>query len=463
MFPEEFIQRISYQEYVDPGNLLKALKEPSPVSLRVNPAKWSKLPLNAESVPWCSSGYYLPYRPAYTLDPLFHSGCYYPQEASSMFLEKVFRTAAGLGEKLKVLDLCGSPGGKSTHICTLIGPSGLLISNEVIRSRASILAETLTKWGSGNVMVTQNDPIVLGRLTGYFDFILVDAPCSGEGMFRNKAAVSEWSAENAAHCCVRQKRILMDIWPALKENGILVYSTCTFNPGENEENINWLLSRHKAECLRIDVTEYRGVHEIDYHGIYGYGFYPDRIRGEGFFIAAVRKTSAESSRHFRSPRIADFKPGKTDLALASSWTDFLPDRIFKRGEEIMAIPAQQADYFYLFQNLRVVKSGTRIAIRKKDDYIPTHELALSLQLKEKAFPVRQLDLSRALSYLRRDSLNWQVKFKGWNLVTYMGVNLGFVNNLGSRLNNYFPVEWRIRLDITGVSQILPVAWKDAAL
>jgi 16S rRNA C967 or C1407 C5-methylase (RsmB/RsmF family) len=148
MFPEEFIQRISAQEYIVPTTLLKALEESSPVSLRVNRAKWSKQPLNSEPVPWCSSGYYLPYRPAYTLDPLFHSGCYYPQEASSMFLEKVLRSLPGMGESLKVLDLCASPGGKSTHMSSLIGASGLLISNEVIRSRASVLAETLTKWGS---------------------------------------------------------------------------------------------------------------------------------------------------------------------------------------------------------------------------------------------------------------------------------------------------------------------------
>jgi len=461
MFPADFIKRISSQKHIIPATLLKALQEPSPVSLRVNRAKWSKQPLNSEPVPWCSTGYYLPYRPAYTLDPLFHSGCYYPQEASSMFLEKVLRTAAGFGENLKVLDLCASPGGKSTHISGLIGPTGLLISNEVIRARASVLAETLTKWGSGNVMVTQNDPSVLGRLTGYFDLILVDAPCSGEGMFRSSAAVLEWSLENTGHCSVRQKRILMEIWPALKENGILVYSTCTFNPGENEENIQWLLSRNMAECIRIDVNEYPGIYEITHHGIYGYGFYPDKVKGEGFFISVVRKTSGEASRRFRSQRMADYKPGKSDLAIAAEWTDIPSDRILKRGDEIVAIPSDPEDYFYLFQNLKVVKSGTKIAVRRKHDYVPTHELALSIQMKDEAFPVRELDLAKALSYLRRDSLNWQVKSKGWNLVKYKGVNLGFVNNLGNRMNNYFPVEWRIRLDITGVSKILPVAWKDA--
>jgi 16S rRNA C967 or C1407 C5-methylase (RsmB/RsmF family)/NOL1/NOP2/fmu family ribosome biogenesis protein len=460
MFPEEFIQRISSQGYVDPVTLLKALEEPSPVSLRVNPAKWSRLPLNSEPVPWCRNGYYLPYRPSYTLDPLFHSGCYYPQEASGMFIEKIFNALHGSREKVKVLDLCGSPGGKSTHLSDLIGSSGLLVSNEVIRSRASILAETLTKWGSGNVLVSQNDPSVLGRLTGYFDLILVDAPCSGEGMFRSRAAVSEWSIENTDHCSVRQKRILMDVWPALKEDGILIYSTCTFNPGENEENIKWLLSRHQADCQRIDVEMYPGISEIDHQGIYGYGFYPDKVKGEGLFISVVRKTSKEISRRFKSQGKADFKPGKTDIAVAAEWTYFPSERILKRGDEIIAIPAGQEDYFYLFQNLKVVKSGTRLAVRKKNDYIPSSDLALSCHLRETAFPSRELDLARAISYLRRDSLNWQIKSKGWNIITYKEVNLGFVNNLGSRLNNYFPVEWRIRLGLSGVSHILPVAWEE---
>ncbi len=460
MFPEEFVHRISSQQYINTATLLRALEEPSPVSIRINPGKWNRNPLNSEPVAWSGNGYYLSYRPTYTLDPLFHSGCYYPQEASGMFLEQVILNAAGSNKNIKVLDLCGSPGGKSTHICDLIGPSGLLISNEVIRSRASILAETLTKWGSSNVLVSQNDPSVLGRMTEYFDLILVDAPCSGEGMFRNKTAVSEWSVENTDHCSVRQKRILMDIWPALKENGILIYSTCTFNPGENEKNIKWLLSRHKAECLRFDVEAYPGIKEIDNEGIYGYGFYPDRVKGEGLFISAVRKTSGEVTRHFRSPRMTDFKPSQTDLSVVSGWTAYPSDRILKRGDEIIAIPCGYEDYFYMFHNLKVVKSGVRLAVRKKTNYIPSHELALSQQINSKAFPARELDLSGAVSYLRRDSLNWQVKSKNWNLLTYKGVNLGFVNNLGNRLNNYFPVEWRIRLDISGVRHILPVAWQD---
>ncbi len=201
LFPEKFIQRISSQEYIDAEALLKALMEPSPVSIRINRAKWNKIPADSEPVPWCGNGYYLSSRPSYTLDPLFHAGCYYPQEASGMFLEQVLLQTTGPLKNMRVLDLCGAPGGKSTLISDLIGPGNLLVANEVIRSRASILAETITKWGPGNTLVTQNDPAAFGRLAGFFDIILVDAPCSGEGMFRTEVAVSEWSAGEYCTLC----------------------------------------------------------------------------------------------------------------------------------------------------------------------------------------------------------------------------------------------------------------------
>ncbi len=281
MIPEEFKSRILTQKYIDADALLKSLEEPSTVSIRVNPYKWDRHPSNSESVPWCRNGYYLDTRPSYTFDPLFHSGCYYPQEASGMFLEQILKQTSDFSENYRVLDLCGAPGGKSSHLSELIGPENLLVANETIRSRAAILAETITKWGSANTIVTQNDPAVFGRLSGYFDIIVVDAPCSGEGMFRSGSAIREWSAGNTLHCAERQKRILMDVWPALKENGLMIYSTCTFNPGENEENIKWLIGKHKAEIVRINIDDFTGIKEIDYMGIYGYGFYPGKVRGEG--------------------------------------------------------------------------------------------------------------------------------------------------------------------------------------
>jgi len=195
MFPEGFKNRIQDQKYIDAEALLKALKEPSPVSIRINPSKWNRKPLNAVEVPWSRNGYYLNSRPSYTLDPLFHSGCYYPQEASGMFLEQAIKQSIDSLENIRILDLCGAPGGKSTLLSEVIGQGSLLVANEVIRQRAVVLAETLTKWGSVNTLVTQNDPAAFGRLSGYFDVILVDAPCSGEGMFRSNVAIDEWSVE----------------------------------------------------------------------------------------------------------------------------------------------------------------------------------------------------------------------------------------------------------------------------
>lgn len=456
MFPEGFIQRITNQKNIDAPALIKALEEPSPVSIRINPSKWHSSPLNAESVPWCKNGYYLERRPSFTLDPLFHSGCYYPQEASSMFLEQAIRQTSDNLVNIRVLDLCGAPGGKSTHLSDLIGEGSLLVANETIRSRATILAETVTKWGPGNTLVTQNDPAQFGKLPGYFDIILVDAPCSGEGMFRSKIAVNEWSAENTAHCSERQKRILMDIWPALKENGILIYSTCTFNPGENEENIKWLIGKKEAECIRLDVAGFKGITEIDFLGIYGYGFYPDKVRGEGFFISVVRKTGKQEKTLGRNQMKAELKPGKNDLAIAGKWTHFSNDRLLKWGDELFAVPCLLDEYIRLFQNLKIVKGGTKLFVVKQNDSLPTHELALSQMLKNDAFPQTEINLPEAIAYLRRDNFVLHDARGGWNIVTYKGANLGFVKNIGKRVNNYFPVEWRIRMNTSesGFSNIL---------
>ena len=447
MFPEGFIKRIHDQKYIDSESLLKAMEETSPASIRINPFKWNKSPANSESVPWCKNGYYLGTRPSYTFDPLFHSGCYYPQEASGMFLEQAILQTIDSLENIRVLDLCGAPGGKSTHLSDLIGPDNLLVANETIRSRAAILAETLTKWGSGNTIVTQNDPAVFGRLSGYFDIIIVDAPCSGEGMFRGDTAPDEWSVSNTIHCAERQKRILMDVWPALKENGILVYSTCTFNPGENEENIKWLTGKHEAEIIRLNIAEFKGITEIDYQGVYGYGFYPDRIRGEGFFLSVIRKTGKQGKNHIRSQRKPELKPAKEDFKIADSWTSFSRERFLKWGGELFAVSCNMDEYLHLYQNLKILKAGTKIFVVKNNDYLPSHELALSLQLKLGAFPGNDINLHEALSYMKRDNLIFHNTVNGWNIVTYKGVCLGFIKNIGNRVNNYFPVEWRIRMNL----------------
>lgn len=447
MFPEAFKHRLITQKYINPESLLIALGDASPVSIRINKSKWKKVPVGSEPVTWCDSGYYLKSRPSYTLDPLFHAGCYYPQEASGMFIESAIRQVAGSLENINVLDLCGAPGGKSTHISSLLGNGSMLITNEVIRARASVLAETISKWGASNAIVTQNDPSAFSKLPGYFDLILVDAPCSGEGMFRTEIARSEWSAENNVHCSERQKRIIMDIWPSLKENGILIYSTCTFNPSENEENIKWLTENHEAESLSLNISEFQGITEIDFQGIKGYGFYPDKVRGEGFFISVIRKTGQQEIIHIKAQKKTELKPDKNDLASVGRWTTFSKEKILKWGDELYSIPCDMDNYVHLFYNLKMVKGGTKLFVKKNNDYLPSHELALSDKSGAEGFIRSEVNIREALAFLRRDSFSLSDSPKGWNLVTYNGVNLGFANNIGNRVNNYYPVEWRIRMEL----------------
>lgn len=447
MIPAEFIKRLNTQKYVDASALIKALGQPSPVSIRINPSKWHKNPSESEPVIWCNNGYYLKSRPSFTLDPLFHSGCYYPSEASGMFLTEVIRQSIDMSGNLRILDLCAAPGGKSTHISEIMSPGSLLIANDAIRQRAAILSESIAKWGSGNILVTQNDPSSFARLPGYFDLIVVDAPCSGEGMFRTEVAMNEWSEANAIHCSERQKRILTDVWPALKENGVLIYSTCTFNPAENEQNIKWLSDNHDSEIIRLDISKFNGITEIAYENIAGYGFYPDKIKGEGFFISAVRKKGKQNEITIKNQKRANLRPEKRDYETAVRYTDLPEKRIFRWGDELYSVPCDMDEYFNVFDNLKILNSGQKLFTIKNKSYIPSHELALSCYLKKDAFPDNEISLSESLAFLRRDNFTLKNAPAGWNIVTYQGVNLGFVNNIGNRVNNYFPVEWRIRMNL----------------
>jgi 16S rRNA C967 or C1407 C5-methylase (RsmB/RsmF family)/NOL1/NOP2/fmu family ribosome biogenesis protein len=461
MFPERFIQRIRQQQYIDDGRLLKALESESPVSVRVNRSKCQASPAGAVQVPWCNDGFYLKKRPKYTLDPLLHCGCYYPQEASGMFLEQVFKQVVPDHDFIKILDLCGAPGGKATHLSSLIGKKGMLVANEVIRSRASILAENITKWGLSNTIVTQNDPSVFGTLPGFFDLILVDAPCSGEGMFRDAVAVNEWSVENGAHCSERQKRILMDVWPALRENGILVYCTCTFNPDENEENIKWFISKREAESVKLDISQYQGITEINYEGIYGYGFYPGKITGEGLFISVLRKTGKQDVISERTKKNSDNQITKEERSVALDWTLFNQDSLIKTGETIISFPGSREDYILLSKRLMMISQGTGIFTKKQSKFLPSHELAMSVFLKRDVFPSIDLELSDALAYLHRENIGPGSSAKGWNLVSYRGAFLGLVNNIGNRLNNYYPVEWRIRMNIASPADKDAILWDNS--
>ncbi|NLA48556.1 MAG: hypothetical protein GX876_03735, partial [Bacteroidales bacterium] len=359
------------------------------------------------------------------------------------------------GEYVRILDLCGAPGGKSTHVSSFAGENRLLVSNEVIRTRALILTENLSKWGIPNFIVTQGDPSAFGRLTGFFDIIFADVPCSGEGMFRNISVRSEWSESNAELCALRQKRILMDVWPALREDGILIYSTCTFNPAENEDNITWFSEKAGIESVRPDLSEFNGITEIKRGDIYGYGFFPGRIRGEGFFISVIRKKETVPGKQIKPARKHKAGVNRDEMAAVAGMADFPSERLVKYRDEVIALPCSISDYLRITDEVKIVKAGTRLL---KSGRIPLHDLALSVKCKPDAFPLTDLTYGQALAYLSRAEIAPGNMSKGRNLVQYKGINLGFVKNVGSRTNNYYPVEWRIRKQIPAMPEADLIKW-----
>jgi 16S rRNA C967 or C1407 C5-methylase (RsmB/RsmF family)/NOL1/NOP2/fmu family ribosome biogenesis protein len=458
MLPARFQERIKEQKYIDALQLEEALNRPSPVSIRINPEKWKGAPTNSDRVPWSDWGYYLDTRPSFTFDPLFHSGCYYPQEASGMFLEQAYKQLVTDSHGVRVLDLCGSPGGKSTHLSSLISDNGFLVANEVIKSRAGILAENITKWGIGNTLVTNNDPMAFRRLNNYFDLILADVPCSGEGMFSDLTIRSEWSPENAALCAERQRRIIMDIWPSLKENGILIYSTCTFNPSENEENIKWIVQNTGSSSLSLDISKFNGIQEISYKDIIGYGFYPGRIRGEGLFISVFRKPDESPGKTKQLFIKNDNQLTGNDSKITEKFICTSLTNLYRHDDIVYDLSLPVEEYILLKNYLRIIKGGTALYKIRKDDFTPLHELGIYCKMKKNAFPSVEIDFSQAISFLKKENIELKNASKGWILLKYRGINLGFVKNIGKRVNNYFPTGWRIRMNVPIDIQKRQIDW-----
>ena len=414
------------------------------ISIRLNPMK----PMNhgswvMENVPWCPQGQYLSKRPSFTVDPLFHAGAYYVQEASSMFLWHALKETIGADTQKKVLDLCAAPGGKSTLLASYF-TNGLIVANEVIKSRASVLVENITKWGTDHVIVTNNDPSHFQSLPGYFNVMVIDAPCSGSGLFRkDPASVDEWSEDIVQLCSKRQQRILADALPALQEDGVLIYSTCSYSPEEDEAIADWLVAEMNMESKRIFLQDNWGIVEMQSpdKAAYGYRFYPDKIKGEGFFIAAFQKKSECKNIRLKE-QVLTF-PSKADIQQINDFIGIPPDyALFKQSNAIRAIKKNWiTDLQLLAQCLYIKKAGVEIGTIKGKDVIPSHELALSL-LPLDIMASIELTEEQALQYLRRKELALDAE-KGWNLVRYCGLPLGWIKVLPNRINNYYPAEWRI--------------------
>lgn len=452
--PEVFIQSIAQSPGFDKEAFEKVHESGEQVtSVRANPGKifnnqCSVFNAQQERVCWSSNGFYLQQRPSFTSDPLFHAGAYYVQEASSMFLEEALKQTVDLSQPVKALDLCAAPGGKSTLIQSVINDTSLLVSNEVIKTRVTILAENITKWGAANVIVTNNDAKDFQRLPAYFDVIVIDAPCSGSGLFRKNAdAVSEWSEHNVQLCSQRQQRILADVLPALKEGGVLIYSTCSYSAEEDEDITDRLIDGFKVEGVRLKVDAAWGIVETqsEKHKGYGYRFYPDKVKGEGFFIAAFRKLKEDNEEWKNSKHKA--RSEKLSNNEAEILKPYLKnaDRFFfvKQNEEVIALPKVFEEDLAAIQNaLYIKKAGVKLGTIIRNELIPDHELAVSTIINPGLAAI-EVEEATALQYLRKQDIAVDANKKGWALIRYQQLPLGWIKVLPNRINNYYPKEWRI--------------------
>lgn len=442
--------------------LEKSLSMTPPVSVRINPAKCLfSIPDEWNPIPWSQFGYYLSQRPQFTFDPLLHAGCYYVQEASSMWVEQVLRTY--VTRPCAMLDLCAAPGGKSTLSRAVLPEGSLLVSNEIVRTRAQVLAENVIKWGHPATVVTNNAPADFASLAGCFDVILADVPCSGEGMFRkDEASVGEWSADNVDVCWRRQRGIVADVWDCLRPGGLFIYSTCTYNALENEENVRWMVKEYGAELLDVPAEEAWGIAgDATSSGLPVYRFFSSRVQGEGFFLAVLRKPVGDAPLHeqafekgiqteeqrpskrnrkAKAPAAVVPEACKTWLGDATSYHWQVKD------DSLRAFPIEWRPMLQrLEDSLQLLHAGMEVAVLKGRDWVPGHALAMTTALSETAFPRVELDCDTAVAYLRRESMVLDAAVpRGYVLVTHRGIPLGFVKNIGNRANNLYPNEWRIR-------------------
>lgn len=438
--------------------VLNALEQEASVSIRLNPQAITPgmeardfaaglFGMEVEPVQWNKYGFMLAERPSFTLDPHFHSGTYYVQDSSSMFVGRVFREIAkpAEGQMFRVLDLCAAPGGKTTDLAAslreICGENFLLVSNEVMRQRASILADNAAIWGDPNVVVTSCDPKAFSSLEGFFDIILTDVPCSGEGMFRkDEEALRQWSEENVALCEARSRRIVADVWPALREGGTLIYSTCTFNRRENDGNAEWIGANLGGDILTDnDICPHEGV----YKTLHGYSLFPGFVKGEGQYCCAIRKTSECGA--YRMKKDHQKPVGGVPESIRKMFRNEVVFRL--KGTLLIALPRVIAEEENALSQLHPSLSGTAVGEIKGKDLVPNADLSHCMNLDKDAFTTYEADLKQALMFLHRDAIILQDAPKGLVLLKYQGRPLGFVKNLGNRCNNLHPLSRRILMNI----------------
>lgn len=362
---------------------LKAFETDAPVSIRLNPEKAKELTADGERVPWCRNAYYLPQRPNFTYDPLLHAGCYYVQEAGSMFLDTVMQQWVP-DAPVVMIDFCAAPGGKSLLARTALAAGSVMFSNEPMRNRANILAENVEKWGYADHFVTNNFPRDYRRAKMIADVVLCDVPCSGEGMFRkDEATIREWSMQNVEKCARLQREIVADAWSCLADGGLFIYSTCTFNTHEDEENIQWMMDELGAEVLPVKVDAAWNITGslLDGFSQPVYRFIPGISKGEGLFLCVLRK-----------------------------------GRAWQQGHSLKSLRKSQ-------QNLNIIYCP-----KAQPDMVKV-----------------EVNYQQAMAYLRHEAITLGADVpRGMVGICFEGHLLGLAKNIGNRANNLYPKEWKIR-------------------
>ncbi|MGB0432402.1 MAG: methyltransferase RsmF C-terminal domain-like protein [Bacteroidia bacterium] len=434
-----------YERFTD------SIKKEPKVSVRFNPFKANQVHFNdIENVPWCNNAYFLKKRPAFYADPLHHGGAYYVQESSSMFFNKFIDDK----KPMLALDLCAAPGGKSSLILSKLNAESFLVSNELDIKRNKVLVENLSRWGSSNVAVTNAASHQLLPLKNQFDLVVVDAPCSGEGMFRKDPfALEQWSPNFVNSCAQVQSKIIDDAFELTKPGGLLIYSTCTFEPEENEFQIQKLVNQFELEPVSTPIDDNWGVIEKQIETSKGsfpcYYFYLHLAKGEGQFVCAMRKTSQNIGSSTARVKKPLQRINRSSKALIDEFVNI--NDTYALTEINGVVHAYPEKYHTFLEQLRSLvplwKLGTRVGEVSKKNFKPNHELAMSQLVRDfgKSF---ELDYEEAIDYLKRMPLKVKPEYKkGWGLAKYKGVSLGWAKNVGNRINNSFPKELVLRKNV----------------
>jgi 16S rRNA C967 or C1407 C5-methylase (RsmB/RsmF family)/NOL1/NOP2/fmu family ribosome biogenesis protein len=450
--PEKIITHLTENFKIDIAAFEESHNNTTPVSIRLNPLKPACDFKFTSQVSWTDNAHYLHERPVFTNDPLFHAGCYYVQEASSMFVEQALKQSTDLSKQLFVLDACAAPGGKSTLLASLLNEESLLVSNEVISTRVPSLVHNMAKWGTANCVVSNNDPKDFSRLPDFFDVMVVDAPCSGSGLFRKQEdAIEHWSEENVNHCSLRQQRILHDLLPSLKQDGILIYSTCSYSKEENENMCDYLCKEFSLESIQLKISGDWGISETrsDEHKAFGYRFFPHLTKGEGFFLACFRKklqTSADSVRNDKRQKTFNKISSDEQNAVKQFINAENFEFINHEGEVIGFRKEISFQIKTILSALKIKKMPLHVGQLKGKDFIPHPYSAYCTFLNESIAKI-DVDLETALKYLKKQNFTPEEITKGFTLLTYKNFGIGWFKNLGNRVNNYYPAEWRILKEI----------------